>query len=226
MTTTSRRRGLRIPFFSSLKQAWRNTFLFRRRPLWSMSKEWVRPPQDQYQQLLHWEGFISSNHWTSDNIADYPLVKQDIADLEEYLMPVFWDFNQKAKYYQNNYYKYQWVFMLGAFFTTIMAVLAGYFGGLDAPESRFLFIVASTEFWVQTFGVLTAIVSAITSYYTLLSNQGEPRKRWSSYRRLTEELRMTYFKFLSRTDPFDHEDRVDKLRKRVLDLRRQEQENG
>lgn len=222
----TKRRGLKIPLISSAMSVMKQSFIFRRRPNWSMSKEWSHPPEEDYQLMMHWEGFISPDHWTEDNIEDYPLVMQDLADLEEYLMPTFWDFNQRAIYYQNNYYKYQWVFMLGAFFTTVLAVLTGYYGGLDKTTARFLIIEANTNDWINLFGVLTATVSAITTYYTMLSNHGEPRKRWTGYRRLTEELRMTYFKFLSRTEPFDREDRVDKLRKRVLDLRRQEEENG
>jgi hypothetical protein len=226
MAPMFKNRTLSIPFVSSFLQGLQSSFLVRRRPKWKMSKEWVRPPESEYQMNLHWEGFISPEHWKDDNIADFPLVKQDLADLEEHLMPIFWDFNQKASYYQNNYYKFQWVFMLGAFFTTVLAVLTGYYGGLDSQTARFLIIEAKVQTWVNVFGILTTILSGATTYYNYLSSHGEPRKRWASYRRLTEELRMTYFKFLSRTEPFDHDDRVDKLRKRVLDLRRQERENG
>ena len=116
--------------------------------------------------------------------------------------------------------------MFGAFFTTILAVLTGYYGGLDATDTKFLVISADTDLWVNLFGVLTAIVSAVTSYYTVLSNQGEPRKRWASYRRLTEELRMIYFRYISRTEPYSRENRVDVLRRGILEIRRQEQENG
>jgi len=75
---------------------------------------------------------------------------------------------------------------------------------------------------VTLFSGLTTIVSAITSYFTLLSNQGEPRKRWASYRRLAEELRMLYFKFLSRMEPYDKAARVEILRKRIIEIREQE----
>jgi hypothetical protein len=77
----------------------------------------------------------------------------------------------------------------------------------------------------QTFSLSTMIVSAITSYFTILSNQGSPRKRWASYRRLAEELRMTYFSFLSRLAPFDTGNRLDRLRVKILEIREKERES-
>ncbi len=178
-----------------------------------------------YQQELHWQGFISPNF--VPDVVEYPIISQDIKDLEEYLMPIFWDFNQKAKYYQNSYYLFQWVFIFGAFFTTVLAVMTTYYGSFGNNSVRFLFVFSpSGETLVTAFSIATAVVSFVTTYYTLLSNYGEPRKRWSSYRRLTEELRMLYFKFISRIEPFNQADRVDQLRREVLDIRRQEQENG
>jgi hypothetical protein len=219
MAATNRRR---LPFFRNMGDA----FFFKRRPKLRMSKEWARPPQEEYIHKLHQEGFLTRQNWQEDDLGEYPLVTQDLADLEEYLLPTFWEFNQKAKYYQNNFYKFQWVFMLGAFLTTVFAVLTGYYGGLTGDEVRFFLITTSKQTMVDIFGFLTAIISAVTSYYTVLSNRHEPRKRWAGYRRLTEELRMMYFKFLSRVAPFDRENRLDMLRKSVLEIRRQEQENG
>ena len=212
MTSTLKNRSFRIPLLTTYYDALRKSFLFRRRPRWRMNKEWEHPQDPEndakYQETLHWEGFITPSHWQEDDILNFPLIKQDLADLEEYLLPIFWNFNQKASYYQNNYYKYQWVFMLGAFLTTILAVLTGYYGGLNSETARFLILEAKTDTWTNIFGILTTIISGVTTFYNYLSSHGEPRKRWASYRRLTEELRMTYFKFLSRTEPFDREDRV------------------
>jgi len=205
---------------------YRNLFFVKRRPKWNMSKDWERPPDAEYQQNLHWDGFITPEYWDDDDITSNPLIAQDLEDLEEYLLPTFWEFNQKSKYYQNNFYKFQWVFTFGAFCTTIFAIATGYYGGLESDTVRFFIIQTSKSFMVDFFGVLTAVVSAITSYYTILSNQNEPRKRWGGYRRLAEELRMTYFRFLSRTEPYNTADRVDELRRHVLEVRRQEQENG
>ncbi|MEQ8676409.1 MAG: DUF4231 domain-containing protein [Aggregatilineales bacterium] len=195
-----------------------------------MEKSWTRPPEDQYLKDLNDQGFIVPEFWTDDEISDFPMVLQDLRDLDEYLLPLFFDFNQKAKYYQNRFYLFQWVFLFGAFFTTILAVMTTYFSALEARsiDGTFRLFSSTVDFTllVSIFGYSTLLVSAITSYYTLLSNQGEPRKRWASYRRLTEELRMMYFKYVTRLQPFHTEARVDELRRRVLDIRRREQENG
>lgn len=205
----------------------KNLFFFKSRPRPRMNPEYVRPPEAEYLEALHWEGYIVPEMWKDDDLKKYDYLMQDIADLEQYALPVFWEFNHKAKYHQNKFYLFQWIFMFGAFFTTALAVLTTYFNGLpDGQEMPLLFIKYTASQWENTFAILTAIVSAVTSYYTLLSNHGEPRKRWANYRRLAEELRMTYFRYVSRLDPFDKPNRIDVLRKHVLNIRRKEQENG
>jgi len=221
----------RIPFFSNfweqLRQTYKSSFFIKRRPKWNIEKEYARPDEDQYKQELHWQGFITEEYWAGDDdFNQFPLIKQDLSDLDEYLLPIFWEFNQKSKYYQNAFYKYQWIFMFGAFFTTILAVLTGYYGGLPEGNVNFFFLVADRDIYVNIFGFMTTIISAVTTYYTVLSNQGEPRKRWASYRRLAEELRMLYFRYVSRVEPFHRANRIDVLRRRVLELRGQEKENG
>jgi len=237
MTASDSPPSFRIPvlsgIWSGIRRSWKNlrntykrSFFIRRRPKWNISKEWVRPDDATYRQELFWQGFITVEYWSDDDLSEYPLIMQDLDDLEEYLLPVFWEFNQKSKYYQNNFYKYQWIFTLGAFFTTILAVLTGYYGGLPEGDARFFLIVLEQNTLVNIFGSATTVISAITTYYTVLSNQGEPRKRWASYRRLAEELRMIYFLYVSRMAPYERANRIDVLRRRVLELRRQEKENG
>lgn len=200
------------------------TFL-KKRPRFNYPKEWPPDPDMNYEQELHWQGFIS-REFTPD-VEKYPIIEQDLRDLEEYLLPIFWDFNQKAKYYQNNFYLYQWVFIFGAFFTTFLAVMTTYYGSFGNGNAWVLFFGPfSGNSLVTVFSILTALVSFVTSYYTLLSNYGEPRKRWANYRRRTEELRMIYFKFISRIEPFNTASRVDELRRVVLDIRRQEEANA
>jgi len=197
-----------------------------------VEKEWKRPQDEAaYQELLYNEGFITPDFWDADDLNDYPAIRQDLSDLEEYLLPTFWEYNQKARYYQKSYYFYQWIFIIGAFLTTAFGTLTTYFT-VEQGSAVTLFGVRydtvnllgiSTSYtMVSMFSLMTTIVSAITSYFTLLSNQGEPRKRWANYRRLTEELRMLYFKFISRLPPYDKNTRVDKLRHRVIEIREQE----
>ena len=195
-------------------------------------KQWTRPqPEAAYQEALYWEGFITPDFWDDDDLTQYPKIMQDLDDLEEYLLPAFWEYNQRATYYQRNYFFYQWIFIIGAFMTTAFGALSTYFTADDGASVTLLgnaysnvwLLGIQLDYSMDTFfSLLTTNVSAITSYFTLLSNQGEPRKRWANYRRLTEELRMLYFKFVSRLPPYDQPTRVDKLRHRVIEIREQE----
>jgi len=86
-------------------------------------------------------------------------------------------------------------------------------------------IDASAVNWQQVFSIITAIIGALTAFFTALSNRHEPQKRWGKTRRLTEELRMHYFTYLSHLAPYDTADRVQVMRENVIDIRVKEQEN-
>lgn len=202
------------------KRWYSDLFFVKRRPfLRGIGVEWERPSgDDDYQKLIHQEGFVSRKYWDGGDLSNLPTITQDLKDLEQYLLPSFFEFSQKSRYYQNNFYLYQWVFALGAFFTTLFGTLAATIG-----------VLIPTDSGVDVGRVLsymTAIIGAITAYYTTLSNRGEPQKRWGKTRRLSEELRMNYFLYLSHLAPFDKDDRVQKLRETVIDCRVKEQENG
>lgn len=265
MASSSHTRSRWIPFIQSdfIRQL-PTLFFFRRHPFNNVPKQWERPQDDAaYHQMLEWEGFLTVDNWQDDDLSQYPLIEQDLEELEEYLLPIFWDFNQKARHFQNNFYFYQWVFIIGAFATTIFAILTAFFqnqpiqlveappaivqtqGEADeteseAPATGREVVVDETgrEFMIDTrwsdfsqgaatvLSWLTLIISLLTTYSATMTSHGEPRKKWNNYRRLTEELRMTYFKFLSHIEPFNNEDRVDVLRSRVLEIRRKEQDNN
>jgi hypothetical protein len=178
-------------------------------------KDWVKPPEPEYQKNLYNEGFYSTQLWQADKLQEHPAIERDLKELDEYLLPLFWDYNQKAAYYQNQYFMYQRVFIFGAFLTTVIAILSAYFS-TESTAVLFGSTFPAPEM-VRLFSSLTTIVSAITGYFTLLS-QRDPRKRWSTYRRLAEELRATYFKFMARLDNFSSANRVDNLRSAVLDI--------
>ncbi len=275
----------RLPFFNTqFIQKLPNLFFFRRHPFKDVPKQWVRPASDEtYNKLLEFEGFVTLEHWKEDNLSDYPLIVRDLNEVDEHLLPTFWDFNQKAKHFQNNFYFYQWVFIIGAFLTTVAAVITAYFQAgpvipdlyvpvavyeqvigtvpqqttsedptsppatssgdelirvnLDqlTPLQREQ-IIALANIEQETFnlgrsigsvmGWVTLVISLLTTYSATMTNYGEPRKKWNNYRRLTEELRMTYYKYLSHLEPFDKDDRLDVLRRRVLEIRRKEQDNN
>jgi hypothetical protein len=263
MALTSGARRSWLPFANSeFAQRLPNLFFFRRHPFRNVPKQWERPQDEaDYQQLLEWEGFVTINNWQEHDLTRYPLINQDLAELEEHLLPIFWDFNQKAKHYQNNFYFYQWVFIIGAFATTVFAILTAFFqnqpvqitqrdipaqvqtvpGADEAEPEQGQSTVTDTagrEFVIDTrwsdfsrgaatfLSWATLVISLLTTYSATMTSHGEPRKKWNNYRRLTEELRMTYFKFLAHIEPFNTTDRVDELRRRVLEIRRKEQDNN
>lgn len=191
--------------------------------------EYTRPEDDaQYKQELHWDGFITKEHWEDDDLEDYPMLVQDLEDLEEYLLPAFWEFNQRARHYQRRYYLYQRIFKITAFVTTIVSVVNSYIfsiapDGLMIPLPEALGTGISVN---QALSAATAVVAGFSSYYTLMTNYGEPRKNWARYRRLAEELRILYFRYLARIEPYHTETRIDEMRRAVLNIRGQERDNG
>ncbi|MBZ0280474.1 MAG: DUF4231 domain-containing protein [Anaerolineae bacterium] len=201
---------------ASRKRWYNDLFFIKRRPIFrGLSIEWDRPAdEDDYQKLIDREGFISHKYWHGGDLSKYPTITQDLKDLDQHLLPTFFEFSQKSKYFQNDFYLYQWIFALGAFFTTLFGTLAATVG------------IAGGNSAGRVLSYMTAIVGAVTAYYTTLSNRGEPQKRWGKTRRLAEELRMNYFKYLSHLPPYDQADRVQKLRETVIDIRVKEQENG
>jgi hypothetical protein len=189
-------------------------------------KEWFSPDrQEDYRQQLYNEGFIVPQMWDDQDLTRFPVIMADLEVLEKYLMPAFWNFNQKARHYQSRYYYYQRIFIIGAFLTTVVSVVNSFIHA-SSPEVSFGLLTITASAINVFLGICTAIISARATYYTLLANYGEPRQRWARYRRLTEELRMLYFKFLGRLEPFNTEDRVTRLRERILEIRQQEQEDG
>lgn len=191
-----------------------NLFFVRRRPRFNMSDEWEPPESDaDYEKLIDEEGFVSITSLAKQtDPASHPIIVQDISDLKEHLLRTFFELDHKAKYYQNTYYLYQWVFVWGAFFTTLLGTLAAF--------------TASTETGLtRLFSILTAIVGAITAYFNALSNRSRPSERWAKTRTLAEELRGQYFKYLARIAPYDTPERVQILRENVMQVRVKEQEN-
>ncbi len=203
-----------LGYFSNMK----NIFVFKRRPSLHKPLEYEKPTDlETYHQQLDWEGFVSPLQWKDDDLDAFPTIRQDIADLEEHLLPAFFEFNQKALHYQNRFYLYQWVFMTGAFMTTFSGALTTYFYTLDNSAQDML---------TSLMGFTTAAISGLTAAVTVLNDQNSPQRRWAKSRRLAEELRMTYFRYLAHLPPFDRIDRNQQLRSHVVGVRRKEHKDG
>ena len=83
-------------------------FFFKRSPrLRGIAMDWERPADEAaYQKMVSDEGFVSAQYWSDDDIAAHPIIKQDLDDLDQYLLQSFFEFSQKSKYYQNQFYLY------------------------------------------------------------------------------------------------------------------------
>lgn len=211
---------------------WSNLFFIKRLPkLRGVPFDWEHPADEaEFQKMVESDGFVSSSSASAMNLSYHPIVRRDLRDLEEYLLPVFFAINQRAKYFQNQFYLFQWIFIFGAFATTVLGAIAtllyqsptGSVADIAAAQRD---IVAGGLNTQQLVSAATAIVGFITVVITTLNNRGEPQKRWGRARRLTEELRMTYFTYLSHLPPYDTDSRLQKLRQNVLEIRQKEQEN-
>jgi hypothetical protein len=194
----------------------RNLFFFKRMPKPHVPSKWKRPSAEaDYEMQKDWEGFVSPLFWKKDDLTKYPTLKQDLEDLDEHLLPAFWEFNQKAKHYQNRFYLYQWIFMGGALLTTFLGALTTYTYTLDNARD-----------FPEIAGIMTALVSGVTAYFNYVSDQGSPQKRWAKTRRLTEELRTNYYRYLAHLQPYHETDRVQQMRKMVITVRRKEVSDG
>jgi len=195
-------------------------FFIRRVPRWSLPREWVRPPDDEYQRQLLQEGFITESLLTrpfSDEL------KTDIRELDQHLLPHFWRVNQQARFYQNRFYQFQWAFILSAFLTTALASVSVFLhaqGWTEVDTGTFIGRIR----WTEVLGFVTAIISGIAAAVSFLDANQTPQRRWYKARAQAEALRSLYFLFLARQKPFDipnERERVQKMRQKVIEVLRQ-----
>ena len=195
-------------------------FFIRRIPRRSLPREWERPPDDVYQRQLLGEGFVTESLLTtpfSDELA------VDIRELDQHLLPHFWRVNQRAKFYQNRFYQFQWAFILSAFLTTALASVSVFLHAQRWTESHTGTFVGTIP-WTEILGLLTAIISGIAAAVSFLDANQTPQKRWYKARAQAEALRSLYFLFLARQKPFDspnERDRVQKMRQKAIEVLRQ-----
>lgn len=184
-------------------------FFLRRRPNRSVPRIWHRPSEAEYQKMLKEEGLISKDMIETEGTK---ALRDDLAELEEHLLPQLWRLNQEALFYQNHYYLYQWTFIITTFLTTALAAISVYAYGSKVD----------TEFHLTTvLGVVTAIVSALAAGVSYLGANERPQQKWFNARTKTENLRSLYFLFLARQTPFAIEnmgERVRQLQLKVLEV--------
>jgi ABC-type multidrug transport system fused ATPase/permease subunit len=227
---------LGIPRFFGVFRPQNSQLLFfrRRLPSWNDAKipedigELPRPLPDN---LLDGSDFISQAYLNKKNIALVPSIREDLQTLDKGLLRYFMQANQKAKFYQNLYFRYQWSLAIGAFITAVVGALALMFGittneaqnmadqGIKTATTVVLNIPPDT---IRTlaiiFSVITAIAGFFTTYYRERDRQRKPQKLWFSWRRAAEELRKHYFQYLSRVSPYDTTERSEILASSALEI--------
>ncbi len=206
MSTTSKRK----------KSRFQDLFFIRRFPKREVPDTWERPENDsEYSAMLEYEDFLTL-HFEGDKEQKYPVVVRDLRDLDEHLLPTFFEFSQKSKYFQNMFYSYQWLFIVGTFLATVLGICTTY--AFNTPEA-----LNSIPFKVVT--LFTSLVSAIIAAFTALANRRQPQRRWAMSRRAAEELRQNYFIYLSHLAPYNQSNRLDLLRSRVVELKDLEEQD-
>lgn len=193
-------------------------FFIRRIPYRKVDREWKRPDDAQYQKNLKDQGFITPD------LVKGPISQElnaDIRELDQHLLPHFWRINQKAKFFQNRYFQYQWAFILAAFLTTALAAVNVLIYALNWQHGwdtgTFLGTLKAQEF----LGFFTAVMSGIAATVSFLDANQTPQNRWFKFRAQAESLRSLYFLFLARQNPFNLPDpraRVQELRRKTLEV--------
>jgi hypothetical protein len=100
---------------------WKDYFFWKRWP-WRKeynvkSSEWIQPYDEEYLKLIKEENFLVPE--------DVPASLHDDIDLiNSEFLPVYFRLNKEATFHQNRYFIYQWLLVLAAFVTAIVAALA------------------------------------------------------------------------------------------------------
>jgi hypothetical protein len=218
-----------LPNLFAIPKWYKNLFFVKRRPKFRFERDWPteelkaldieKPKNDQEKQAkaeaqrkyngrLAQEGFISDDLFTDPGLIT-PELQADLRELEQYLLPRFWALDQEARYYQNLHYLYQWIFIIGAFMTTLLAAFSVWLYGADV----------TTNTVTNILGLITTVIGATTGSISFLETRQSPQKRWFQSRSKAERLRSLYFLFLARQNPLNINDakaRIKELRRLVL----------
>ncbi len=216
MGKTPARSAERAKSTDAPKPSHRRLLFIYKVPFRPVAREWQRPPEAEYQQALEDQGFITARmvgrHMTKE-------LAIDLRELEEHLLPDFWTQDQLARYYQNLHFRYQWLFIIATFFTTMLAAVNVWLYAQGWQGYRPFDAVR----WTEILGIAAAAVSGLAAAVSFLNANQRPQKHWFEARAKAENLRSLYFLFLARQSPFNYPDagdRVQMLRQKVLDVLR------
>lgn len=184
-------------------------------------EKWQRPSEDVYLNDLEQDGFLTPRLISAQNMTLSETAMQDLGDLEKYLLEPFFRCDQKAKYYQNIYYRYQWILVIVAFVTAFVGTVTLTLGAMADTGNQSVaerVIKPADENSAVIAGFITTIVGAVGSFYTARDRSKYPQRRWFQWRRASEELRHHYFYYLMHLPPYDKADRADVLESKVVEI--------
>ena len=202
--------------------SWQYLFFIKRRPrLFGMPRHWEPPDlapdagRTAYYRQLSDEGFISPLYLQERNFQASVALQSDLNELDEHLLPDFMRKNQEARHFQNLYYLYQWVFIVGALMTTVIAA-----GGVLIYDSNVEMPLPGIK-WLTFPPPFTAALSGLVTTISILNASQKPQEQWFKARTQAETLRSLYFQFLGHQGTFAVKDNVERIRtldRRVLDV--------
>lgn len=190
-----------------------NLFFLRRRPHFTGSlREWETPDQEAYSTVIGEHRFITQGDIEEYAAAQKPPIPLDqfptlLDDLKllngESYLHTYFKFDSAALHYQNTYYLYNWIFVVGAFATALLGFLS--------------IVLSNSVVWVAT-----GIIGFITTVYTFKNNREVPQREWYMNRRRAETLRSHYFQYLAQVPPYhgSNENREIRLLQTVIQVSR------
>jgi hypothetical protein len=194
-----------------------------RRPRWKIPKDYPQKNTDpNWSAELTKHGFMLPPK-AGENTAVSDSMVKSINDVNDKLLPLFFDFDYQAKVNQNLFYFVQYTFVIGAFITTLLGALTVTTIPSAKPDTTVNTTTnqsaSDNPTVAKFFGALTAIAGVLTGFATMIQNREKPQEKWYKYRRWAETLRMHYFEYLACMSPYDSPDRTKRLEGFLRDLR-------
>lgn len=135
---------------------------------------------------------LLKDHQIAEDTPAAQRVRQDMDILNEELMPLFRERDHIAKREQNRYRLYQLSFLMLA--TAATAVGSFQVWALQTENAKQ---------WILSLGLLETFIALLTTFIATLMGNRQPLSEWLENRRLAEQLRREYYRFLTDSEPYD-----------------------
>lgn len=117
-------------------------------------------------------------------------IEQDMETLNTELMPLFRVRDHAAKRDQNRYRRYQLSFIF-------LATCATGVGSFQ------VWALQNAEGWILILGLIETVIALLTTFIATLMGTRQPLADWLENRRLSEQLRREYFRYVMDIEPYD-----------------------